>query len=486
MKAIEIMDSTLRDAQQSLWATRMPTSIMTPIARTMDAAGFHIIDLAGGAVMDACIMYLREDPFERMRILRALMPNTPLNFLTRGQTVFRWNALPDDVIDLTLKTVARNGIRTLKTFEPLNDMRNLAHTIKVGKEIGLHVIGCVSYTCSPVHTDELFVQKARELVEMGVDAVELKDPSALLTPERVRTLLPAMKAVIGDRARFHLHTHCTAGLGPATYVEALKTGCVDVFHTVSSPLSQGTSLPSHEFLVEQARAHGCEVRVNLAALQEMAGYFHWAARRLNKPLGQPMPYDPANWEHQVPGGMISNLVSQLTELGLQDRLPEVIREVVRVREELGYPIMISPMAQYVAVQALFNVVHGERYKVVPVEIKQYALGWYGQLAAPIHPDVLDRITGGEQPITERPGALLEPMVERFRAQNGPFHSDEELLLAICYSQKTLEEYVAARQNSAAGVRATTPLAFLIRELGQRGDLEYCRVEKGDLRLTQRF
>jgi pyruvate/oxaloacetate carboxyltransferase len=481
------MDQTVRDGQQSLWATRMPTDCMVPIARTMDRAGFFIVDLIGGAAIDSCVMFLREDPFERVRVMHRLMPNSRLQFNNRGLTIFRWTGYPDDVAELTTRVFARNGIRSIMVFDTLNDMRNLEPSIRFAKETGCYVIGAVVYTVSPVHTDEHFASKARQLVTYGVDAVQLKDAGGLLTPERVRTLVPLLKRTIGATP-LHLHPHCTSGLGTLNCLAAVEPEDlgIDVMHGVSEPLGHGWSLPPHEDIVPMLRERGYEVPVDDACLREMNVWFRYVAKKLNRPVGRPLPYDPKLYEHQVPGGMMSNLISQLSEQGLEHRMPEVLEEIVRVRQDLGYPIMVSPFSQYVGAQAVFNVLTGERYRIVPHEVRQYALGYYGQLAAPIDPNVRDRIAGDAEPITVRPGELLEPMVDRFRAENGPFASDEELVLAIFYTPQILKEYRAALASKVTTTLATTPLAVLIQELGRRGDLAYAHVEKGGLRLTQVF
>lgn len=477
------MDQTIRDAHQSLWATRMSTEDMAGIARLMDNAGFFIIDLVGGAVFDACVLYLREDPFERIRIMRRLVQRTPLNFISRGQTVFRWTQYPDDVAELTIRTVVRSGCRSVMVFDPLNDMRNLAITIRQAKEVGSFVIGSVTYTVSPVHTNEHFAAKARDLMALGVDAVELKDPSGLLTPERTRTLVPALRAATTGR-QLQMHSHCTSGLSEACYAEALDL--VDLVHGASEPMANGWSLPSHEFLVRLIREHGYEVPIDERCLSELAAYFRWIAAKRKKPTGAKASYDPRLYEHQVPGGMMSNLVSQLSDLGVRNRLDEVLDEIVRVRRELGYPIMVSPLSQYIGAQAVLNVLGGERYKVVPDEVRRYALGYYGELAAPIDPAIADQVTGGQEPTTVRPGEMLPPMVERSRAQHGRSLSDEELVLALFYSPQQLSEHRTARAAKPTSPLATTPLAILVKELARRGDLKRSDISKGGQRIVHVF
>lgn len=488
MKLMELMDITIRDAQQCLWATRMSTAEMAPIARSMDEAGFFIIDLTGGAAIDSSVMYLAEDPFERIRVMRRLMPKTPLNFNSRGQSVFRWMQYPDDVAEFTLALLHKNGIRSVMLFDPLNDMRNLKVSVEASQELGLFVIGAVVYTISPVHTIEHFVRKAKDLVDMGVDALELKDPSGLLTPERARELIPALRKVTAGKAQLQLHSHCTYGHGIDTYIEAMNLADdgVDLMHGAVKPLAYGWSLPPHDELVSHLAAHGYETRVGLDTIAELSAYFSLVAAKSKRPVGQVLPVRSVEGDHQVPGGMMSNLVNMLKEQKQEHRLPEVLEEIVRVREELGYPIMVSPMSQYVGTQAVFNVLTGRRYQIVPQEIRQYVLGYYGELAGPVDPDVRQLVAGDEEGITVRPGELLEPMVERFRRDNGPFTSDEEMALSLFYAPQTLKEHRQARLTARQSSIPTSAAAYLVRELLNKPDLEFIDVRKRDFHFSSRL
>ncbi|MEV8143752.1 pyruvate carboxylase subunit B [Specibacter sp. NPDC078709] len=437
-KKVSIEDVTIRDGVQCLWATRLSTEEIIPIATTMDRAGFEIVDVAGGAMMDTSIMYLQEDPFERIRLLKKLMPNTLLNFNSRGQSVFRWTQYPDDVAEQTIRTFAENGISSIMLFDPLNDMRNLEYSAKVSKELGLNIIGSVTYTESPYHTDEHFIEKTRELVNMGVDHVSLKDPSGMLTPDRARMLLKRMRGVLQGQ-KLQLHCHTSTGTGPEVHQAAMDMGedAPDVFHGVVPPLAWGTSHPSHDFLLDNLADRGFEVDVDRQAIRDMESYFMLLARKRGLPTSHALKHDPEMLKHQVPGGMLSNLRQQLTDQGMVHRLPEVLEEVIQVRKDLGYPLLVSPMAQYVGITAVLNVVTGDRYSVVPDEIRGYLLGYYGTPPGPVDQDVLDKVAKGEAPITQRPGEVLEPMVERFKAENGPFETEEALTLALFYSPPLL-------------------------------------------------
>ena len=480
-KPLRFIDVTLRDAHQCLWSTRMTTWMMVPIAQRMDEIGFEAIDLIGGAVFDVMVRYLREDPFERMRIMTSLIKKTPLIVHSRDHRLFTFKFFPDDVVELTMQRIAANGIRYKTIYDALNDMRNLEVAVRAAKKAGLYVAGGVVYTLSPVHTDEYYEGKARELLKLGVDAVFIKDASGLLTPERTRTLVPALCRAIGD-VPLQLHTHCLTGLAPICHLEAVKLG-IDAVHTAISPLANGASHPATEFVARHARKLGRQVGLDDAGLQAMATYFHDLAVREGKPLGEITEYDPFHYAHQMPGGMISNLKYQLSSLGISHRLDEILVEAAQVREELGYPIIVSPFAQYVMTQAVLNVMQGERYKTVPDEVRKYALGYYGQLAAPIDPNVLDRITGGEAPITVRPGDLLEPMLPRIRRERGPFASDEDLLLACFYDARETDALFRGRPIRTDPASSRSPLVTLIRELVNRPAVSEFHIEGQGFRLS---
>jgi oxaloacetate decarboxylase alpha subunit len=481
-RKLHFWETALRDAHQSLWATRMTSEMMEPILPTMDEAGYRFLGVAGSAVFESCIYYLAEDPWERLRMIQRLAPRTMKNVYIRSLNVLGWDLFADDLFPLTINVLKRYGITSINTFDALNDTRNMAVSIKATKDAGLYAVGSIVFSESPIHTDAHFVKKAKELVALGVDGVQIKDSGALLTPDRVRTLVPAIREAIGDKIDLHMHTHCTSSLGPLVALESLPFG-VDVMHTAISPISHSTSNPPTEMIAREAVNLGYDVDLDMDKVDRVAEHFRQQAIKHNKPIGKPVAYDPGLFRHQVPGGMRSNLEKQMEDLGLKDKLPAVLDEIVRMREELGWPIMVSPMSQFIGVQALLNVVEGERYRTVQTEIKRYVLGWYGELAAPVDPNVLDKISDGEQPITERPGALLEPMVERFRREHGPFASDEELILATHFKPKLLDQWRDARKVRAGRPTARTPVATLVQELARRNDIRYAFVQKGGTRLT---
>ena len=466
---IRLIDVTLRDAHQCLWATRMTTAMMREIAPLLDDAGFEAIDLVGGAVFDVCVRFLREDPWERMRILSQWVTKTPLIIHTRGQSLFTFEFFADDVVALAAERFAANGMRYHTPYDALNDIRNLEIPIREAKRHGLHVVPGLVYTHSPVHTDAYYVRKARELAKLGVDGVFLKDPSGLLLPERVATLVPALKKALGNLP-LQLHMHCLSGLAPYTALQAVDAG-VDVVHTATSTLANGASHPPTELFARNCRRRGHEVKIDLAPVEAAAERLAYIAEREDKPRGQVAEYDAFHYHHQVPGGMISNLKVQLESVGLADRLEEVMEEAGHVRADLGYPIVVSPFAQYIITQSVLNVMGRERgkprYETVPDEVRLYVRGGYGEIAGEIDPTLYDRIARGAEPIKERPGALVPPALDRIRKGRGPFMSDDDLLLAAFYDDTQYQALKAAGPIKTDYPLMRTPLLTLVKGLSER-------------------
>lgn len=470
---VRFIDVTLRDAHQCLWATRMTTGMMKEVAPFLDNAGFEAIDLVGGAVFDVCVRFLREDPWERMRILNTWITKTPLIIHTRGQSLFTFEFFPDDIVRLAAERFAANGMRYHTPYDPLNDTRNLRIPIQSARALGIHTVPGLVYTWSPVHTDAYYRRKAAELVEIGVDGVFIKDPSGLLTPERVATLVPAIKEAIGDLP-LQLHTHCLSGLAPYVALQAVEHG-VEVLHTATSTLANGASHPPTERVVENCRRRGHRAELDLDAIREVAERLAYIAEVEGKPVGATLEYDEFHFHHQVAGGMISNLKVQLESVGLADRIDEILEEAGRVRADLGYPIVVSPFAQYIVTQAVLNVTSmdrgGNRYDSIPDEIRLYARGGYGEIAGEIDPNLLDKLTGGRDLITQRAGELIAPGVERIRKARGPFASDDDLLLAAFYDDAQYNALKAAGPIDTAYRLAETPLLTLLKEVARRDDIK---------------
>jgi len=438
MKPVKVIDVTLRDGQQSLWATRMTNAMFLPFLHRMDEMGFDWIDLVGGAVFDVCVRYLREDPWLRMRLAAERVRETPLNVWTRGQSLFTFEFFPDDVVELTIRRCAANGIARYTCYDALNDVRNIELSVRIARESGMFASGHLVYTVSPVHTDEYYGGVAGKIAALGVDSVGVKDPSGLLTPERARTLVPAVRAAIGDLP-LEMHTHCRSGLGELVCLESVPLG-VDIVHTGIRPLACGDALPDGRYVVGRLKEAGYEVGLDDRDLEEMEEYFTGIALQYDKPMGKPLRYDPFLYHHQVPGGMISNLRSQLRDMDMEDRLEAVLEEAGRVREDLGFPVLVSPFAQFVITQAVINVVQNERYATIPDEVARYVFGHYGIPPGPISPRVLDRAasTGKcHEPMVDRPGALVPPRIEVLRRERGPFESDDDLLLHAFYQPSQL-------------------------------------------------
>lgn len=464
MRDIAVVDTTLRDAHQCLWATRMTTAHMLPIAERMDRIGFRQIDLAGTIQFDVCVRYLKEDPWERMRLMRQRITQTPLSSFTRSKNLVAFDVLPDDIVELWVERLVANGFREIGSFDGLNDVDNMLTTINVARRLGVKTFGALSYGLSPVHTDELYIRTARDLIQRGkVDAIWLKDAGGLLTVDRIRTLVPAIKAVMGS-VPLELHSHCMTGVAPLVYLEGIKAGA-DMVHTSIAPLANGNAQPATQSTVKNLRALGYRVDIDDALVDEVGEHFRRVAMQEGKPVGAPQEYDAFHYEHQIPGGMMSNFRSQLAQAGLSHLLQKLLEECARVRHELGFPILITPFAQFVGTQAVLNVVQGERYRTVPDEVKKYALGYFGKLLAPVDPDVLDRIvTNGSPGIALKPEPLA-PAVAKLRRQY-PEADDDERLLRFMFAGPQVDEM------RAAGAMKTeylfeAPLVRLVQELASR-------------------
>jgi len=370
-------------------------------------------------------------------------------------------------------------VKVLTVYDALNDNRNVESSVTAGHAAGMKVNGWMTYTLSPVHTDTYYVARTKELVKLNVDFLCIKDPTGLLTPERGKTLFPAVVKAAG-KIPVQLHSHCQSGLAPKVYEVAMQSGFTHGY-TASEPLANGASLPATEDIAERARKLGFKTSLDKKALQEVAEYFRWLCVRADKPCGKVAAYDPALYEHQIPGGMISNLRYQLKTMKLEHRFPEILEEAARVRRDLGYPIVVSPFAQYIVTQSVLNVVQGERYKTIPDEIRKYASGYYGKLAAKPSDEFLERANlKPDEFVTERPGEHIEPWLPRLRAELGTAASDEDLLLAAFYDKSLLEPL----KKPAPDYRwRTSPLHELVSWLGARRDIEYAHIRFAGTEMT---
>jgi pyruvate/oxaloacetate carboxyltransferase len=477
-RRFDFVDVTLRDAHQCLWSTRMTTAMMTPILGAIDRVGYSHINILGGAVFDVCVRYLHENPWQRVALLCERL-RTPCDALTRGQSLYTFELFPDDIVALNAQVLAKLGVKVFTVYDALNDNRNIESSVKAGRDAGMQINGWMTYTLSPVHTDAYYVERAKELVKLEVDFMCVKDPTGLLTPERGRTLFPALVKAAG-RIPLQLHSHCQSGLAPKVYEVAMQSGFTHGY-TASEPLANGASLPATEEIAERARRLGFRTELNSEALKEVADYLRWLCVREDKPCGKVAQYDAALYEHQIPGGMISNLRYQLQTMKIEHRFAQILEEVSRVRKDLGYPIVVSPFAQYLVTQSVLNVVQGERYKTIPDEIRKYAMGYYGRLAAPLSDEFLEKAKiKATDMVTERPAEHLEPAIPRLRRELGAAASDEELLLAAFYERKLLEPLAKPQPQYRF---STTPLHELVAWLGARRDIQHAHIRFGGTEMT---
>ena len=479
MREVRFMDTTLRDGHQCLWATRMTTAMMLPIAEKLDHAGFEVIDLMSGVQFDVAIRHLKENPWERIRLMRQRVTRTPLQANLRSKSVLSFDVLPDDINALWVRQLVANGIRSVRAFDALNDMDNIADSLRLAKELGARAVGAVVFSESPVHTDTMYVAKAKELiVRAGVDAIMLKDASGLLTLDRLRTLVPALKQVCSG-VPLEFHSHALTGLAPLLYLEAVRLGA-DQLHTCIAPLANGAAQPAVQTIARNLRAQGYEIRVDDPRIDEISAHFRRVAEHEGKPLGTPAEYDAFHYQHQIPGGMLSNMRAQLQQAGLANKLGDVLAECARVRAELGWPAMVTPFSQLVGTQAVLNVVQGERYRTVPDEVKKYALGYYGKLLAPVDPEVLDRVVhNGSRTIALTP-QRPEPGVPSLRRRY-PGMGEEERLLRYMYAGSQVDDMLAAGPTRT-DYAFEQPLVRLVRELTQRRRYSRIRLEQGDFRI----
>jgi oxaloacetate decarboxylase alpha subunit len=435
VKPVKITETALRDGHQSLIATRLTTEEILPILEKMDKVGYHSLEVWGGATFDACLRFLNEDPWERLREIRKSVKNTKLQMLLRGQNLLGYKHYADDVVEAFIKKSVENGIDIIRVFDALNDVRNLKTSVKAIKEAGAHCQCAISYTTSKVHTVEYFLKLAKRMEDMGADSICVKDMAGILTPYSAYELIKKLKETV--KIPIQLHTHATSGIASMTYLKAVEAG-VDVIDTAISPFAEGTSQPATESMTVTLGEGERAPKLDINLLNEIADYFKPIREKyrengiLNPKV---MDVEPNTLTYQVPGGMLSNLMSQLKGQGAFDKYEEVLREIPRVREDMGFPPLVTPLSQMVGTQAVFNILSGERYKIVPKEIKEYVKGLYGCSPAPIDEAIRKKIIGEEQVITKRPADLLEPEIEKYKPEIGDLaKSLEDVLSYILFPQ----------------------------------------------------
>ncbi|HHY82068.1 MAG TPA: oxaloacetate decarboxylase subunit alpha [Clostridiales bacterium] len=454
MARVKITETAFRDAHQSLIATRMTTDEILPVAELMDQAGYYSLEVWGGATFDACLRFLNEDPWERLRKIRKAVKNTKLQMLLRGQNLLGYKHYPDDVLVEFVKRAVGNGIDIIRIFDALNDIRNLETAMAATVKEGAHAQAALSYTTSPIHNTQHYIDTARALESMGASSLCIKDMAGLLKPYAAYELVSELKKAV--KIPIDVHSHYTSGLASMTYLKAIEAGA-DIVDCAISPMALGTSQPPTEPLAATLEGTPYETGLNMDVLNQIANYF----RPLREKYMQSGLLDPKVLSvdvnaliYQVPGGMLSNLVSQLKQQGKEDKLDEVLKEVPRVREDLGYPPLVTPTSQIVGTQAVLNVITGERYKMVTKETKAYVRGEYGKPPVEIKEEIRRKLIGDEEPITCRPADLLEPALDEYRNAIKGYMEQEEDVLSYALFPQVAENFFKFRQAEKYKIDST--------------------------------
>ncbi|MBE9507042.1 MAG: pyruvate carboxylase subunit B [Chloroflexi bacterium] len=444
---LKICDLMLRDGHQSLLATRMRTEDMLPIAEAIDRVGYWAVEMWGGATFDSAMRFLDENPWDRVRLLKERMPNTPFLMLLRGQNVVGYHHYPDDVLEQFIVHARRNGIDIFRIFDALNDVRNVRKAMEVVKREGGHVQASICYTTGPPYSVDYFVDLARQLARLGADSICIKDMAGLITPYVAYELVGRLKAEID--LPIHLHSHATSGMSTPALLKAIEAG-VDIVDTAISSLSMTTSHSPTESIVATLQGTERDTGFDLNLLAEIAAYFGQVRRKYARFESGMVGVDVRVLQYQIPGGMLSNLISQLRGQNAEDRYEEVLAEVPRVREELGYPPLVTPSSQIVGTQATLNVVLGERYKIIPEEVRQYVRGYYGRPPAPIDPETKQLIIGDEEPIDCRPADLIPPGLDQAREEIGDLARNEEDVISYALFPQVARPFLERRARGSNG------------------------------------
>ena len=449
---VQFVETVMRDANQSLIATRLPFEKFEPMLETIDKAGYYAAECWGGATFDVCLRYLNEDPWERLRKIRAKMPNTKLQMLLRGQNVLGYSHYPDDFVKLFVQKAVENGMDIIRIFDALNDVKNMKVAMEATVNAGAIASGTISYTTSPVHTHKKYVEMVKELKEMGAGTICIKDMAGIMGPQEAYDMVSAIKDAVD--MPIDLHTHSTTGLAFMTYLKAVEAGC-DIIDTAISPFSGGTSQPATETLAYALRQLGYQVDLNDECTTKMADYFKTVRDEFiadGTLMPKALATDTQCLTYQVPGGMLSNLLSQLKQMNALDKFDEALAETPKVRADMGYPPLVTPTSQMVGVQAVRNVLDGERYKTVSKEIKAYCRGEYGTTPAPINPEIKAQILNGDKEVEGRYADTLAPVVDKTREKLGDLAKcDEDVLSYIAFpnlAEKFLEERKIKEENEA--------------------------------------
>jgi oxaloacetate decarboxylase alpha subunit len=447
MRPVHITDTTLRDAHQSLWATRMEIGDMLPILPKMDSVGFWSIEAWGGATFDSCLRFLDENPWERLRTIKKHCPNTPLQMLLRGQNLVGYHHYSDEIVTRFVAATKRNGIDVFRVFDALNDIRNVETSAHAVKECGGLFEGAISYTVSPVHTLDSYLEYAQQLKELGADTICIKDMAGMLTPFRTEKMVRALKTEIG--LPVHVHCHYIGGMAPMNYVKAAEAGA-DIVDTAVVALAFGNSQPAVETIVAALKESPYDTGLDLDLLFEIAEYWEGVRERKHLKRGITTLLSMEVFSHQVPGGMMSNLVSQLEQQKALDRLPDVLAEIPKVRAEVGYPPLVTPLSQIVGTQAVMNVLTGKRWNIVPQEMRDYVRGYYGKAPGPMNTEVVEKVLGGDEPlgIDIRPGSLVTTTYAEVAAEVGDIAKSEEDVLMYALFPVEARAYLSTHTEGA--------------------------------------
>ncbi|WP_221796007.1 sodium-extruding oxaloacetate decarboxylase subunit alpha [Oceanobacter mangrovi] len=459
---IQITDVTLRDAHQSLIATRMRTEDMLPICEKLDAIGFWSLEVWGGATFDACVRFLKEDPWERLRQLRKALPNSRLQMLLRGQNLLGYRHYADDVVEAFVHKAAENGMDVFRVFDALNDIRNLETAMKAVKAAGKHAQGTLCYTTSPVHTPELFVQQAKDLISMGADSIAIKDMAGLLTPYATYDLVKALKDAVD--VDVVIHSHSTAGLAPLVQLKAIEAGA-DRIDTAISSFASGTSHPATESQVAALKGTEYDTGLDLEALGEIADYFREVRKKYHQFESEFTREDVSVQINQVPGGMMSNLANQLKEQNALDKIRDVFAEIPRVREDLGFPPLVTPTSQIVGTQAVYNVLAGERYKTITNEVKRYLQGGYGKAPAAVNAALQKKAIGNEIAIEHRPADDLAPEMAKLKTDIGALALSDEDVLTFAMFPDLGREFLQQRADGTLQPEQLLPPEAADKKMG---------------------
>ncbi len=479
-RKVGITDTTLRDAHQSLMATRMKTEEMIPILEIMDDVGYHSLEVWGGATFDSCMRFLDEDPWDRLRLIRKHLKKTKIQMLLRAQNLVGYRHYADDVVDAFVENTAECGLDIIRIFDALNDLRNMEKAMEATKRVGLHAQATVSYTISPFHDIPHFVEIAKKLEDMGADSFCIKDMAGLISPHDAYELVSQLKSTV--KMPIQLHCHYTSGMASMAYLKAIEAG-VDVVDTATSPLSLGTSQPPTDTFVTALKGTPYDTEMDQELLLKVSEYFKGIRDNYTIPIGVALGVDTNVLTYQVPGGMISNLVSQLAEQNATHLLPKVLEEVPRVREDLGYPPLVTPSSQIVGTQAVVNVILGERYKMVSTEVRNYLKGLYGQPPAPMNEELQKKVLKNEEPVTGRPANHLPPEMENAREKIKHLIDKEEDVITYAIFPQVAEPFFKRRRGLEPSLKAAQAKKDELKETQKDLKLDLNKVGSADASLA---